>query len=193
MGTLLRTKTSGPGKTSQVLPVFVSDKAWLRKPWLDEGMVLWLDGELSFSRDYFLPLPSPCLGKALRRRALYTDCAGFSVALLASLPDEHGCALLPKGGARFWAEHSDRSGLDGWCAALGFGESERAFLGPWAARGSADTYVRTALRVCENLQLTAVRFARESLVFRGALRRSIQLVSSREKCRTNVFGLWHHT
>jgi hypothetical protein len=99
----------------------------------------------------------------LRRRALYTDCAGFSVALLASLADDEGHALLPAGGARFWTEHSDRSGLDGWCATLGFGDSERGFLGRWAAKGSADIYVRTALRICENLQVTAVRYARASL------------------------------
>ena len=36
-------------------------------------------------------------------------------------------------------------------------------MGRWAARGSADTYVRTALRVCENLQKAAITHARRSL------------------------------
>ena len=42
------------------------------------------------------------------------------------------------------------------------GHSERAFLGRWAAKGSADTYVRTALRVVENLQRLAAVKAREA-------------------------------
>ena len=45
-----RTKTSGPGKTSQVLPVFVSDKSWLRTVWLDAGLLLWLEVDLAFPR-----------------------------------------------------------------------------------------------------------------------------------------------
>ena len=162
VGTLERTKTSGHGKAQQVLPVFVSDKAFLRTPWLDAGLVLWLDGDLAFPRDYFLPLPNPQLDGCLRRRALYTDSAGFSVALLSSLADGEGNALLPAGAARYWTEHSDRSGLDGWCATLGFDESSRGFLGRWAAKGSADTYVRTALRVCENLQKAAITHARRA-------------------------------
>ena len=117
---------------------------------------------MAFPRDYFLPLPNLDLTGAVKKRALYTDAAGFSVALLASLTAADGSALLPVEGARFWTEHSDRAGLDGWCAGLGFQESERGFLGRWAARGSADAYVRTALRVCENLQLcAALRSARQ--------------------------------
>ena len=51
---LQRTKTSGPGKTTRVLLVFVSDKAWLRT-------------DLGFKRDYFLPLPNTALDGAQRR------------------------------------------------------------------------------------------------------------------------------
>ena len=46
---------------------------------------------------------------------------------------------------------------------MGVAEPERGFLGRWAARGSADIYVRTACRVVENLQRLATRFAREAL------------------------------
>ena len=41
----------------------------------------------------------------------------------------------------------------------------RSFLGRWAVKGSTDTYVRTAVRVVENLQLLAVRHARCSASF----------------------------
>ena len=71
-------------------------------------------------------------------------------------------AKLPEDAGRFWSEHSDRAGLDSWTAALGVGQSERDFLGRWAAKGSSDTYVRTALRVVENLQRLAATKAREA-------------------------------
>ena len=90
VGTLERTKTSGPGKKAEVLPVFVSDKAWLDTPWLDAAFVLWLEGDLAFARDYFLPLPTEDLSGALRRRALYSDSAALSASLLDSLENVHG-------------------------------------------------------------------------------------------------------
>ena len=42
---------------------------------------------------------------------------------LGFLQDRSGLALMPAEGARFWTEHSDRSGLDGWCAALVVGSA----------------------------------------------------------------------
>ena len=48
--------------------------------------------------------------------------------------------------------------------ALGVSEPERSFLGRWAAKSSTDTYVRTAVRVVENLQLLAARHAQASAV-----------------------------
>ena len=161
-GLLERTKTSGPGKTMTVLPVFVSEDAYVRKPWLDIGLLLWTKGPLDFPRDYFLPLPSHDLQGCLQERALYTDSAGFSRALFGTLRRHDGQALLSPAACRFWTEHSDRAGLDGWCIALEVAEPERSFLGRWAAKGSTDTYVRTAVRVVENLQLLAARHARAS-------------------------------
>ena len=38
---LARTKTSGSGKTLTVLPCFVSEAAYVRRPWLDVGLILW--------------------------------------------------------------------------------------------------------------------------------------------------------
>ena len=43
---------------------------------------------------------------------------------------------------------------------LGVSESHRSFLGRWGARRATDTYVRTAVRVVENLQVLAGRHAR---------------------------------
>ena len=161
-GLLERSKTSGPGKTNQVLPCFVSNEAWVHKPWLETGLRLLTTGSFAFERDFLLPLPNLKLTEATRRRALYSDAAAFSLALFSSLKGPTGEARLPGKAARFWSEHSDRAGLDSWTAALGVAQSERNFLGRWAASGSADSYVRTALRVVENLQRLAAKKAREA-------------------------------
>ena len=50
-----------------------------------------------------------------------------------------------------------------WAGALGVHESERSFLGRWTPKGSADAYVRTALRVVENVQILVAQHARDSL------------------------------
>ena len=67
-----------------VLPVFVSDQAWLETPWLYEGLEIWQE-HFGFPRDFFLPLPTPDMKDVLRIRAAYTDSAGFGQSLLASL------------------------------------------------------------------------------------------------------------
>ena len=135
-GLLLRTKTSGPGKKTLILPVFVSQEAYVGKPWLDVGLLLLTQGEFAFERDYFLPLPHRDLTGVLQQRALYSDSAGFSRALLGTICAEDGDALLTPLACRLWTEHSDRSGLDSWCAALGVPEHDRAFLGRWAVKSS---------------------------------------------------------
>ena len=163
-GLLERTKTSGPGKRQDHLPVYVSQDAHIRYPWLDAGLQLWLEGPLSFPTDYFLPLPTHDFRGALEVRAKYSDSAGFSRALFATLTDKHGKAFLSEKACRFWTEHSDRAGLDGWCIALGVSEPDRSFLGRWAANSSTNTYVRTAIRVVENLQMLAARHAQASAV-----------------------------
>ena len=55
------------------------------------------------------------------------------------------------------------AGLTFWCATLGLGEAGSGFLGRCAARGAADVYVRTAARVCENLQCLSACYGRKAL------------------------------
>ena len=73
-----------------LLPIFVSDAAWLRQEWLDTGLQTWQTEPFCFARDFFLPLLDPTLQGVTRRRARYIDSAGFSAALLRSLPDGSG-------------------------------------------------------------------------------------------------------
>lgn len=166
-GKLERTKTSGPGKPVQVLPFFLSFGCWIsEKDWIKTGFALLLE-TFGGARDYLVPLPASDFASALPRRALYSDCVGFSRSLLGSLrsPGLEPNRLLLQMAVVYWSEHSDRAGLDSWCAALGHGTSRRNFLGRWAAGGSADKYVRAAFRTVEGLQLAAAEAAR--LAHRG--------------------------
>ena len=159
-GELERTKTSGPGKKVLVLPVYISKSAYVQEEmWLGVGYEL-MKSEYAYERDYLLPLAREDLSGCVERRAEYTDAVYYSRALLGTLTaapagDEGQRSLLTDLAVRYWTEHSDRAGLTSWLAGLGVAKSERSFLGRWAIRGSADQYVRTALRVVERLQIMA--------------------------------------
>ena len=80
-GVLRRTKTSGPDKQISLLPVFVSQDAWVSRPWLFTGFALWTEGDFAYKRDYFLCLPTPDLQSTVGKRARYTDAVCFSRSL----------------------------------------------------------------------------------------------------------------
>ena len=134
-----------------LLPIFVSQEAWIEREWLREGFALWQSGPLAYARDYFLCLPSPDFQSTCQLRARYSDAKGFSLALLSSLAclNDDSAKLLFAGVAEYWSEHSDRSGLDTWLAALGVPGDARRFVGRWSAKGSEDAYVRSSHRVVE--------------------------------------------
>ena len=159
VGLLSRTKTSGPVKQTKVLPIFVSQEAYIQAEWLDVGLSLWKE-ELGFPMDFLLVLPNEDLSGCIRKRARYSDAQNFSKSLLTAIVAESGEKLLLPETASFWTEHSDRAGMDSWLGALGVGPEHRCFLGRWAIQGSQDTYIRTALRIVENLQRLAARHAR---------------------------------
>ena len=95
-GQLERTKTSGPAKTMQFLPVFVSDQAYFKeKNRMHTGLAV-MGAHFRGQRDYLLPLPHVSVNGELGRRVLYTDAAGFSRHLLGALTrsDDDSQALL---------------------------------------------------------------------------------------------------
>ena len=120
-----------------------------------------LETTFAFPRDYLLPLPTPEFMGPKHCRGIYSDAMGFPKQLLLGLEDADESALVPPLVAAYFTEHSDRGGLDSWCAALQVGKRRRDFLGRRAAAGSADKYVRTALRVVESLQNQAASAARK--------------------------------
>ena len=81
---------------------------------------------------------------------------------MSSLKTAGGETLLLPEAVGFWSEHSDRAGVDGWLATLGVEQSLRAFVGRWSRQGAADLYVRTSLRVTENLQRLSAVHAQDS-------------------------------
>ena len=160
VGVLHRTKTSGADKSMSCLPIFVAKEAYVHEEWLEKGLDLWRK-HLGYARDYLLCLPTQDLGGTIRKRARYADAQCFSKSLLSSLraPGGYG-RLLCAEAVPFWSEYSDRAGVDSWLAAVGVGSDHRRFLGRWAAGGAQDSYVRTALRICEILQTVAAKHAR---------------------------------
>lgn len=161
-GQLTRTKTSGSDKTIAVLPVFVSTEAWIQQEWLLIALALW-QGPLCTQRDHFLAFPNKDLSGVRARRALYSDAKVFSTDLLSSLQagqDEQ--QLLLPAAVFFWSELSDRAGLESWLGALSVGADLRRFVGRWAAKGSEDGYVRSAVRITENCKRLVAHHARAS-------------------------------
>ena len=122
--------------------------------------MLW-EEELSFPRDYILPLPNEDFSNCIGKRATYSDARGVSRALMSSLtcPGSEE-KLLHATAIDYWTEHSDRAGLDSWLGALMVGSDLRQFVGRWAARGSEDSYVRTSTKIVENCQRFAAAHAK---------------------------------
>ena len=78
VGVLEKTETMGAGKRIRHLPIYICHSAYFMAPdWLSVGWKVWSDPEMSFGRDYFLPMPKP--DGACKRMAEYADSAGSSV------------------------------------------------------------------------------------------------------------------
>ena len=160
---LVRSKTTGPGRKVGELPVVVDRTLSLSGlPWLLEGYKLWRSEPFSFARDYFLPRASEDFEKPISRMASYADAAGYSRALLGDLPDvvarstgtgfeEVSRKLFSPAGVAFWTEHSDRKFLPTHAAAFGVEKSRRDFCGRWRPDAS-DDYVASAQNVVAGVQ-----------------------------------------
>ena len=113
-GTLRRTKTTGPGKSSKSIQFYVSKDCWLDEvSWLQVGWQLWSDlgrGSGLADTDFLMPVPSCSLDSLTKKVASYADAAMFSKALLSGLAsDEVGGKLLCTGMAAFWTTEQQQS------------------------------------------------------------------------------------
>ena len=157
---LVRSKTSGPGQRRETLPLFVSAEAFVAAPgWLEVGYSLW-EKYASFSRDFFLPVPEADLEGFTSHELRYADALRLSSVVNGMLTVPFwregrwrpsavplfASALLP-----CWSEHSERSDMPSWGAALGYTREILDDLGNWRADGS-EVYVRTKRIRVERLQ-----------------------------------------
>ena len=162
-GTLVRTKTSGSGKSRETLPVFVSACCFFAAPrWLLTGWELWKC--VDPSRDFFLVLPGHTLNDIRISEATYADSVAMTRALFARLPDASGeSPLLDASLVNFWTEHSARATLPSWCACFHqFPSSWLDLLGRWGTGRSA-TYIRTQQQRVKKMQDTVSSTVRVQL------------------------------
>ena len=150
--TLRITKTSGPGKRMQELPVCISEHAYIWDgSWLKQGFEL-LREAANFDRDYLLPRFNEEWTELYRKCASYSDVAAYSCSLRKALRSQSTYdSLLPDDLVSFWTEHSERATLPTGLAMLGVSKPDRDLVGRWKPDAS-DSYVRSYNGLVAKLQ-----------------------------------------
>ena len=161
MTTILRsTKTTGPSKRVQELPVCVSENAYIaRALWLKTGFDL-LKKHAPFERDYLMPKLNVEWSGFRKVMASYNDISSYSARIRRKLkrPGKLEPMIHPVL-APFWTEHSERATIPTGLALLRTQKEERDMLGRWKPDGS-DTYIRMYNGVIARLQLQFAQAAR---------------------------------
>ena len=169
-GVLSRTKTSGAGKATETLPVYVSSDAYIiQSSWLSVGFFLW--DQVPGKRDYFLVMPSADRSGTVAAEVRYTDAVAISRAILRESPSlvwQEGhpswgsVPLLEPMSVALWTEHSARASVPSWADCLAtFPKDWVDHLGRWGGDGSAG-YVRTYRSRVRKIQESVARALRES-------------------------------
>ena len=161
--TLLRTKTTGPGKAIATLPVYIAHDAFVEeKNWLVTGVGIWK--AIHIDRDYFVACPSDDLQRLVPVAASYMDRACMSRMLARMLKTEGGDVLLPLPCVSlFWTEHSPRATLPTWVATLGGTEELRGKLGRWkSSQSCTEGYSRQDRVIINRAQANAAMFIRQN-------------------------------
>lgn len=160
------TKTTGPTKRVQELPLCISEFAYIASPfWLKTGFDLLKEGA-DFRRDYLLPKLTADLGGFRKVMASYSDVVSYSARLRKGLK-RHGTDQQQMDPilSTFWTEHSERATLPTGLALLRIPKEERDLLGRWKPDGS-DTYIRMYSGVVTKLQQQFAKAARDRKRFR---------------------------
>ncbi len=173
-GVLVRSKTSGPGRTKEFLPLCVSRGAYVAAPqWLEVGFELWCGPDQPCAdRDYFLQVPTSDFSAVQPVEAVYRDAMTLTRCVRASLRQPVWTdgqwtvteeRLLHPEAIGYWSEHSGRADMPSWGYALEFPEEWLQALGNWSA-ASSESYVRTHRARVEQVQCTvaeAIRHGRK--------------------------------
>jgi hypothetical protein len=162
--TLERSKTTGPGKRTGHLFVFVHRLAgYSGADWQTAGMALLRSDELSFDRDYLLPVMGSTQELVRKRFADYSASSGYSKAVLRLLKDVHlvkklwvekDVPLITGELVNYWSEHSERHFLPQALASFQVEKSLRDKVGRWGVNQShqSDDYVLSQRKQIHALQ-----------------------------------------
>ena len=165
-GVLLQTKTSGPGRKTEELPVFVSKQANLTgADWMKIGFELWQHEPLNFQRDYFVMdadqnwnpkkkfLPPGKMNMFFREILRRLSCL-VRPTLLKPWSNDNSSPLLDVSLIPFWTGHSARHWAPSIAATLSVSKEQRDFLGRWALgkQGGSNDYILTSLQIVTSIQ-----------------------------------------
>ncbi len=131
---LVRTKTTGRGKASELRPVALSTEAYVRdKDWFSTGHALLVNmspGE----RDYLLTIPPACGDDlAVPREIGYEEYVCRMRAMLSAV--ELGDVQVGKALSEVYSAHSWRFFLPSAAGALGYTQEHINTLGTWSVKG----------------------------------------------------------
>jgi hypothetical protein len=170
-GTLPRTKTSGPGKRSKALPLYIAPQAYVGvENWMEVGVELLKGGPFPM-RDYLMPSLGP-RGDFVNNPASYKQVVLISTKLLSQLkiPErtldglgwvEGTRPLVPDSQlASYWTEHSERATLPSLAGHLKFSKELVDKLGRWQEGAQSDAYIREFYGVVRQIQMEVARVLR---------------------------------
>ncbi len=142
MWDLVRTKTTGRGKSSELRPVALSTEAYTQhKDWFETGLAV-LKQVSPGERDYLLTIP-PASGdsQAVPREIGYEEYMSRMRGMLSNvrLNDDH----MGKALSELYSAHSWRSFMPSAAAAIGYTAEYVNTLGTWSVKGG-EVYNRMA-------------------------------------------------
>ena len=160
VGTLLRTKTTGPGRRALRVSIFMARRVSLSgRDWLPVGLALLKEDGLDYPRDYFMPDVDRDMKKLVRRpmeparlalqiRHVLMELGTPRRSLEGLWKVNEMMPLLPDEAAMHYTGHSARNFLPTVSAVAGFSREQRDYLGRWQMGlcGAAE-YTRSARQI----------------------------------------------
>ena len=163
-GTLIRTKTTGPGKQVRETPIFISRKISLSgHDWLRCGYDLW-QGFGHMARDYFIMCTDENMSAPIFKYAPVEKVALYVRQVFRGLEApvksrfqpwrlKDDVPMMDRVGSMYWTGHSMRHFIPTIAAAIDIGKEQRDYVGRWHVNlhQSAD-YVHTSRQIVMKVQ-----------------------------------------
>ena len=157
-GTLIQTKTTGPGKKVNETPIYLARRiSFAGTDWLKIGLNLWDSFEMK-SRDYFVFAAKKTMEEPVMKYAAVEVVAQYVRYVMGMLqaPSKQRTGgwrlkdldLFGDEGVMFWTGHSMRHFLPSVAASVDIGKEHRDYVGRWHVNQhqSAD-YVHTSTKL----------------------------------------------